>query len=63
MKLLQRSEFEGVPQPELIAECIVRVLKDRDQKARSGLRGAMNYYRVTGSRPAFAAFLKKIINS
>ena len=60
MKLLQRSEFASVPQPELIAECVVRVVRDGDEDARSGLRATMNFYRSQDRFPKLMSFLKKV---
>ena len=61
MKLLQRSEFKNVPQPELIAECVVRVVKRRDEKARSGLRGVINYYRKANRFGSLVKMLEKVM--
>ena len=59
-KVLNRSEFRGVPQPELIAECVVRVIRDKCAKCRSGLRATMSFYRREKKHPKLIEFLQKV---
>ena len=60
MALLNRIEFKGVPQPELIAECVVRVVKQKSDKCRSGLRGVISFYVRERKHPALVEFLRKV---
>lgn len=60
-KLAQRSEFDGVPQPETVAELIVRVIKRNDQRARSGLRGVLSVYRTMPERRAIVHLIDKVL--
>lgn len=60
-KLAQRSEFDGVPQPETVAELIVRVVKTNNDKARSGLRGVLSAYRNMPERRRLVAMIEKVM--
>jgi hypothetical protein len=62
MKLLKRTEFKKVPQPELIAECVVRVVRNNDSKARSGLRGVINYYTKENRFGSLVQMLRKVMS-
>jgi hypothetical protein len=62
-KLLQRSEFDGVPQPEVVAELLVRLIKNNDDKARSGLRGCLSVYRTIPARAPLVAMIEKVLKS
>ncbi len=61
MQMLKRSIFDGVPQPAIIAECIVRVLKRNDGRARSGLRGVISYYRQANRHGTLVKALEKVL--
>jgi len=60
LKLTQREEFKGVPQPDLIAECVVRLITRHDEKARNGLRGVISYYKQANRYGKLVHFLEKI---
>lgn len=60
-KLAQRIEFEGVPQPETIAELIVRVIRTNDDKARSGLRGVLSLYKLMPERSPVVKLIEKVM--
>lgn len=62
MKLMQRPEFKGVGQPEFIAECVVRVLTKKDERARSGLRAVVKYYEEGNRFGKLTRFLRKVID-
>lgn len=61
IKLMQRPEFDNVPRPEWVAECVVRVVKSGNDRARSGLRGALAVSRTIPARRGLVSFLEKIL--
>ena len=62
-KLCQNSVFDGVPQPEVVAELVVRVVRHNDDKARSGIRGCISVYKTIPARAKLLDFLQKVLRN
>ena len=60
-KFAKDSVFDGVPQPETVAELIVRVVKTNNDKARSGLRGVLQVYRSMPARAPLVKLIDKVL--
>jgi len=60
MRLVERSEFTGVQQPEIIAECVYRWLQFRHSGCQRGLLTVIKYYEDQNRHGKLTAFLRKV---
>lgn len=61
MRLIERSEFQGVEQPEVIAECVVRWVLHRHSGCQRGIMAVTKYYEDQNRHGKLTKFLKKVV--